>query len=294
MQDGAALGAGGEGDAGNLGVVVQELEVLPGAVGGFFEEGAEGVELAEAELEGEEAFGFEGRVGGGKEAAVDVEALDAGEEGGVGFVLEDLVGHGGGFVEGDVGRVGDDDVEGWGGLELRGGEEIGLEEGDAVDQVVAGGVVFGDGEGGGVEVGGGDVGQGELGGKGECDGAGAGADVEDAGWGRSGAGGDPAEDSLDEEFGFGAGDEGVAGDTQHEAVELLMTDEVLDGFFGGAAGDEGAVGAEEGGGEFGVGVGDEPGAVAEEEMSEEGLGIAAIDGGGGFGEGFAEGHKGRV
>jgi len=40
-------------------------------------------------------------------------------------------------------------------------------------------------------------------------------------------------------------------------------------------------------------VGDEPGAVAEEEMGEEGLGLAAIDGGGGFGEGFAEGHKGR-
>jgi len=44
-------------------------------------------------------------------------------------------------------------------------------------------------------------------------------------------------------------------------------------------------------GEFCVGVGDEPGAVAEEEMGEEGLGLTAIDGGGGFGEGFAEGHK---
>jgi len=29
-------------------------------------------------------------------------------------------------------------------------------------------------------------------------------------------------------------------------------------------------------------------------MGEEGLGLAAIDAGGGFGEGFAEGHKGRV
>ena len=83
-------------------------------------------------------------MGGGEEAAVDVETLRAGEEGGVGFVLEDLVGHGGGFVEGDVGGVGDDDVEGRGGLELRGGEEIGLEESDAVAEVVAGGVVFGD------------------------------------------------------------------------------------------------------------------------------------------------------
>ncbi len=233
-------------------------------------------------------------MGGGEEAAVDVEALGAGEEGGVGFVLEDLVGHGGGFVEGDVGRVRDDDVEGGGGLELRGGEEIGLEEGDAVAEVEAGGIVFGDGEGGGVEVGGGDVGRGEFGGEGECDGAGAGANVEYAGLGESRAGGDPAEDSFYEELGFGAGDEGVAGDTEVEAVELLMAGEVLDGFFGGAAGDEGAVGAEEGGGELGVGVGDEPGAVAEEEMGEQSLGLAAVDGGGGFGEGFAESHEGRV
>ena len=72
-----------------------------------------------------------------------------------------------------------------------------------------------------------------------------------------------------------------------------MAGEVLDGFFGGAAVDEGAVGAEEGLGELGVGVGDEPGAVAEEEMGEEGLGLAAGDGGGGFGEGFVESHRGR-
>ena len=84
---------------------------MPGDVGWFFEEILEGVELSEAELEGEEASGFEGGVGGGKEAAVDVEAVRAGEEGGVGFVLEDFVGECGGFVEGDVRRVGDDDVE---------------------------------------------------------------------------------------------------------------------------------------------------------------------------------------
>jgi hypothetical protein len=29
-------------------------------------------------------------------------------------------------------------------------------------------------------------------------------------------------------------------------------------------------------------------------MGEQGLGLAAIDGGSGFGEGFAESHKGRV
>ena len=85
---------------------------MPGTVGWFIEEGLEGVELAEAEFEGEEAAGLEGDVGGGKEAAVDVEAVRAGEEGRVGFVLENLVGQGGGFVEGDVRGVGDDNVEG--------------------------------------------------------------------------------------------------------------------------------------------------------------------------------------
>ena len=179
---------------------------------------AKGVDLAEAELEGEEAFGFEGGVGGGDEAAVDVEAMGAGEEGGVGFVVEDLVGHGGGFVEGDVGRVGDDDVEGWGGGEVGRGEEVGLEEGDAVREAEAGGVVFGDGEWGGVEVGGGDAGGGQVGGEGEGDGSGAGADVEDAGMADGGRpGGEPVEDGFDEELGFGAGDEGVAGDAEVEA-----------------------------------------------------------------------------
>ena len=71
-------------------------------------------------------------MGFGEKAAVDVEARGAGEEGGVGLVLEDLVGHGGGFVEGDVGRIGDDDVEGGEGLNQGSGEEIGLEKGDAV------------------------------------------------------------------------------------------------------------------------------------------------------------------
>ena len=230
-------------------------------------------------------------MGCGEEAAVDVETLGAGEEGGVGFVLEDFVGHGGGFVEGDVGRVGDDDVEGREGLEQGRGEEVGLEEGDVVGEAEAGGVVLGDGKGRGVEVGSGDARGGKLGGECEGNGAGAGADVEDVGPAESGAGSNPVENGFNEELGFGAGDEGVGGDAEVEAVELLVAGEVLDGFLGGAAGDEGAVGAKEGGGELGVGVGDEPGAVAEEEVCEEGLGLAAIDGGGGFGEGFAESHK---
>jgi hypothetical protein len=112
-----------------------------------------------------------------------------------------------------------------------------------------------------------------------------------AGGGEVRAGGDPEEDGFDELLGFGARDEGVAGDAEREAVELLGAGEVLERFFGEAAGDESAVGGEDGGGEFGVGVGDEPGAVAEEDVGEEGLGFATSDAGGGFGDGFAESHR---
>ena len=267
---------------------------MPGDVGWFFEEVLEGVELAEAELEGEEAAGLEGGVGGGEEAAVDVEAVRSGEEGGVGFVLEDFVGQGGGFVEGDVRGVRDDDVEGCEGLNQERGEEVGLDEGDAVGEVVTRCVLLSNGERRRVEIGGSDAGGGKPGSEGERDGAGAGTDVEDVGIAEVGVVGDPAKDSFDEELGFGAGDESVGSDVEHEAEEFLVAGDVLDGFFGDAAGDEGAVGFVEAGREFGVGVGDEPGAVVEEEMGEEGFGLAAIDGGGGFGEGFAEGHKGRV
>ncbi len=288
-------GADGEGDAGDAGVVVLDAEVVPGVEVRGGEEGGEVVGLAEAELEGEEAAGTEGGVGCGDEAAVDLKAGGAAEEGEVGLVVHDLGLEGGGLVDGDVRGVGDDDVEGRGGFELRGFEEIGGDEVDAVAEVEATGVVLGDGEGGGGEVGCGDVGGGQFGGEGESNGSGAGADVQDsegdAGSGEVWPGGDPVEDGFDEELGFGAGDEGVAGDAEREAVELLHAGEVLEGFFGGAAGGESAEGGEEVGGKVGVGVGEEPGAVAEEEVDEEGFGVAAGDAGGGFGDGFAESHK---
>ncbi len=93
-----------------------------------------------------------------------------------------------------------------------------MEERDAIGEAEARGVVPGDGECRGVEVGGGEAGGGEVGGEGERDGARAGADVEDVGlavgWAGGGLGCDPVEDGFDEELGFGAGDEGVAGDTE--------------------------------------------------------------------------------
>ena len=136
----------------------------------------EGGALAEADLEGEEAAGAEGVEGLGDEAAVEREAVGAGVEGERGFVVADLGGEGGGVGVGDVGRVGDDGVEGrcFGG---QGCEQIAFEEADAGGEAELRGVGAGDGEGGGREIGCGDVGVREILRQSEGDGSGACADV---------------------------------------------------------------------------------------------------------------------
>jgi hypothetical protein len=103
-------------------------------------------------------------------------------------------------------------------------------------------------------------------------------------------GGEPVEDGFDEEFGFGARDEGVAGDAEVVAVELLDAGEVLKRFVSGAARDDEAEGVGVLGVELGFGVSEEPGAVADEEVGEERLGVTAGDLGGGFDEEVADGH----
>jgi hypothetical protein len=187
----------------------------------------EGFALAVAELEGEKAAGFEGLVGLGDEAAVDVEAVGAGEEGLSGFVLADLRVEVGCFRDRNVRRVADDGVEvavllgGW-----EGGEEVGEEEADAGGEVVGGGVGFGDGQGFGGEVERGDLGLREVGGERDGDGSGAGADVGDGDgpvvW-------EALEDGFDEVLGLGAGDEDGRSDAEGETVELLGASDVLDG-----------------------------------------------------------------
>ena len=132
----------------------------------------EGFALAEADLEGEKAAEAESCVGSGDEAAVDVEAVLTGEEGGVGFVGEDFGLQGGGVGEGYVRGVGDDGVV----VGIGGWEEIGVEEVD-VGEVVSGGVFAGEVEGGFRYVGGDDLGGGKVGCEGYGDGAGACADV---------------------------------------------------------------------------------------------------------------------
>ena len=269
---GSISGAEGEGDAGDGGVVVEEADGLP--VG---EEFGEGVALAEADFEGEKAAGAEEIEGLGDEAAVDVEAVGAGVEGERGFVIADLGGEGGGVVEGDVGRVGGDDVEGGGvegGLGPRGqgiegvgadeergervageeriaggvgreqrGEEIAFKEADAASEAEAAGVVVGDSEGGGRDIDGGEVGVFEDGGERDGDGAGAGADIGNMKM-RVGLGAGPVEDGFDEMLGLGAGDEDVGGDAEGEAEELLRASEVLERVLRGAAGNERAEGSE--------------------------------------------------
>ena len=107
-------------------------------------------------------------------------------------------------------------------------------------------------------------------------------------------GGSPGEDGFDEMLGFGAGDEDVWADAEGEAEELLLAGEMLERDVGGAFCCEGLVGGELGWGDFGFSMGEEVGAGLVEDVGEEGLGVAAGvrrgQGGGGCGEGFAEGH----
>jgi len=126
------------------------------------------------------------------------------------------------------------------------------------------------------------------------DGASAGADVENLKR-MNGCGFfcDEVEDGFDEELGFGARDEGIRRDAEGDAEEFLLAGEMLQWFVGGAAGGENTELSEVFGGEWVVGMGEKPSAVSVEDVREESFGIACGDVGRGFGDGFAESHKGR-
>jgi len=147
-------GLAGDGYARDGLEVVDEADVPPVA-----QEICYGVALAVADFEREQAVGLEDGVGLRDEAAVDVEAVGAGEERAGGLVVADLGMEGAAVGEGDVGRVGDDRVvlfwtrfaRGCGFLAIRGCQvvqQVGLEEADAMGEVVARGVCGGDCEGG--------------------------------------------------------------------------------------------------------------------------------------------------
>ncbi len=131
----SALGAEGQDGAGDSLVVIDEAYLVPAG-----EEFGEGIALAIPDFECEKAFGIQSGVGCRDETAVDVEAVGACEESGVGFVVYNLRLHGGGVRSGDVGRVGHDRVEA-----DFGREEIAVEELDAVFAAVGLSVFAGDG-----------------------------------------------------------------------------------------------------------------------------------------------------
>ena len=108
------------------------------------QEGVYGLLLAVADFEEEPAAGSERSEGGRDETAVDFEAVVAGEEGEMGFVVADLNGKRREVFGRDVGRIGDDEVELLAG---DGSEEIALEKADGDGVEV--GVFAGNGEGGG-------------------------------------------------------------------------------------------------------------------------------------------------
>lgn len=191
---------GAEDEALDAGEVGEEAEADEAVLGGDV---CDGLCLVVADFEGDAAAGVEVGGGGGEEAADDVHAIGAAIEGGDG-VAPDFAREAGDLGAGDVGEVGDDEVE---------------PGGDFFKKVAAGELDVAEAEAGGIEPGEiegvfGDVG--ELGagvfpggGEGEADAAGTGGDVEEGGGPREVGGGDLAEEPIDEVFGLGTGYEGA-------------------------------------------------------------------------------------
>ena len=125
-------------DAGDALQVGGEFNVGETGVG---EESVDGWLLAVADFERDEAAGGESGEGLRDEAAVDFEAVVAGEEGEGWFVIADFDGEGIAIGGGDVGRIGDDEVELLAG---DGREEIALEKADGNSVAIC--VFFGAGE----------------------------------------------------------------------------------------------------------------------------------------------------
>ena len=99
----------GEGDAGETLKIIDKRHFVP-----RMEQRGEGALLVVADFEGEEAVRFEGVVGLGDETAIDVEAGLASEERSGGLVVADLGVEGVAVGLGDIGRIADDGVEGFG------------------------------------------------------------------------------------------------------------------------------------------------------------------------------------
>lgn len=131
----AVLRATGEGYSWDSLQVVEEFDLVP-----FCEQVCEGVALAVADFHHEPALWPEQLPCLRDEALVDVESGGSGVERGVRLEVADLRLEDFGF--GDVGRVGDDGVEAF---VCHGLEQVGFEESDSSGEIVAVGVLLGDG-----------------------------------------------------------------------------------------------------------------------------------------------------
>ncbi len=130
--------------------------------------------LVVSDFQCEQSAGSESGCGFGDELFDEHEAVGAAIQRGERVFL-DFSGEAGNIGAWDVGEVGGDDGEGFRGI----GEEVGLEEIDAVAELMAGGIFAGKGKRLGPKVAGGDTGCGEC----ECEADGydaaAGADIQD-------------------------------------------------------------------------------------------------------------------
>jgi len=260
------LGFAGGDDAGDSGEVGDGVDVVPSG-----EQGHDGLRLGVADLHEEPAAGTERLKGLRDETANDIESLVSGEDGNVRLIVLDHILHLVGFVESDVGRVGDDEVEG--GVARDVGENVA--QGEAYASAEALGVAASDVESFGREIDGVNLGVGQFAGEGDGDGSRSGANVDDfEAWAERKVV-DEIEDGFDEVLGLRAWDEHGGGDEKVGAPELLVSGEVLQGLSGGAASDELVVLHLLGGGQLALGVGVEVGAVALQHMKDENLGADA-------------------
>jgi len=229
----------------------------------------EGRGLSSANLEGDPCAGIEVGAGFGDEIADERGPVRAAIERGM-WIVTDLRREGGDLRGGDVGEVGDDEIVRAG----YGGEEVALDEADAVREGEAGGVLGGKGEGGWGDVDCVDLGVWPLGGESECDHAGAGAGVEDAG-GFGGGEGGVGDEELDEVLRLGARDQGAFVAEEGAAMELGGAQEMLQGLAGGAAFHEEAEGVEFAVAEGAVELEVEVDAFFCEDVRQEVLGVQA-------------------